>query len=68
MMFWGYSNPPPASYLLIAGDIDYKYTLERLKSRNFNIMLAGQRFSYNTLSITDIVWDWDKLLQGGRPR
>ncbi|XP_073147219.1 uncharacterized protein [Henckelia pumila] len=67
MFFWAYKNPG-ASYLLISGDVDFKYALSKLKGHGCNIMLAGKKFSYDTGALTAVVWDWGSLLRGGTPR
>ncbi|CAF2046026.1 hypothetical protein BRARA_I03273 [Brassica rapa] len=61
--------PFPTNYLLISGDTNLSITLNLLKKKGHNILLALPNGHASGPLIKDAssVWFWDTLMLGGRP-
>lgn len=61
--------PSPTNYLLISGDTNLSITLNLLKKKGHNILLAQPNGQASGPLIKDAssVWFWDTLMLGGRP-
>ncbi|CAN7042986.1 unnamed protein product [Brassica oleracea var. botrytis] len=61
--------PSPTNYVLISGDSNLSITLNLLKKKGHNILLAQPNGEASGPLIKDAssVWFWDTLMLGGRP-
>lgn len=68
MLFWALDNPPPATFMLISGDIDFSSALHQLRMRRYNILLAQpQNGSVLLVHAARTVWLWTSQSAGGSP-
>ncbi|KAG4930285.1 hypothetical protein AAZX31_17G123700 [Glycine max] len=66
LMYWVSQNPPPAHILLISGDRDFAGVLHRLRTSNYNILLATPESAPGVLhSAATIAWHWSSMLKEG---
>ncbi|KAL0890489.1 hypothetical protein Bca101_014472 [Brassica carinata] len=69
MFLWVLENPAPANLMLISGDGDFSYALNRLRMLRYNILLAHplQASSPSLVGSARTSWMWTSLLANGRP-
>ncbi|KAL6531914.1 hypothetical protein OROMI_028277 [Orobanche minor] len=68
MRKWAMDHSAPATYLVISGNKALSSTLEKLHTRNYNILVAHPKgLPIDLAGIASCVWDCESLLRGGSP-
>lgn len=68
MLLWVLENPAPANLMLISGDGDFSYALNRLRMRRYNILLAHPlQASPFLVASARTSWMWKSLIASGCP-
>ncbi|XP_018486938.1 uncharacterized protein LOC108857448 isoform X2 [Raphanus sativus] len=68
MLLWVLENPAPANLMLISGDGDFSYALNRLRMRRYNILLAHPlQTSPFLVASARTSWMWKSLIASGCP-
>lgn len=65
MFCFALDHPPPATIVLISGDVDYALPLAMLKLRLYHIVLvkpSGRNVNPKLLGIAHEIYDWEDLL------
>ncbi|KAL6563706.1 hypothetical protein OROGR_002665 [Orobanche gracilis] len=68
MRYWAKCNPAPATLFVISGSKAISSTLEKLHTRNYNILLAHpDGLSTDLAATASCVWNFTSLLRGESP-